>query len=106
MPTIEADVEVEDSLEDLRARSWRKIDTSTIFRLLLMLSAPQMHSKSQTKVASEATNVAAASSSGEYNVEDLMAWPTPAFWMPTTDPSTASDWSSFVAETKPSTWQT
>lgn len=106
MHTIEANVEVEDSLEDLRAKSWRKIDTTTIFRLLLTLSAPQMHSKSQTKVASEATNAAAASSSGEYNVEDLMAWPTPAFWMPTIDPSTTFDWSSFVADTEPSTWQT
>ncbi|KAJ5654857.1 hypothetical protein N7490_001860 [Penicillium lividum] len=106
MPTIEADVKVEESLEALRAKSWRKLDTATIFRLLLTLSAPQMHSNFQTKVASEATSAEATSSSCEYNVEDLMAWPEPAFWMPTTDLSTTLDWSSLVAESEPLIWRT
>ena len=72
----------------------------------MTLSAPQMHSKSRTKATSEATNAAVTSTSGEHNFEDLIAWPTPAFWMLNSDPSTTFDWPSFVAEAEASTVQT
>lgn len=103
--TIETDAEVQDSLEDLRAKSWRKLGTATIFGMLWTLSTPQTQSKLPLTITSGPPTITATLlPPDEPDIQDLEAWSALTFGLPYTDSSNPIDWLSIAPESENPTW--